>query len=227
MFLNASLFNTNRGTGSKGVVRVDPKLEGKVLHLRPSMTKFEAPDELTLEIARAFGTPTPCLLNRYASLRSQLVFVLTFCRPLIMLLATGGVEASAFRGILAEALDDAVSGLSTFDGASQQLRNNRLGRPFRLADTFEKLSILGMELNQDGIRTATGLEKILNSSLYHIKLGIKHKARIPVPGSYTLVGVCDEDKYLLPKQIYGMYNIFNYHLLFSYFVVWRSMRARI
>ncbi|KAF8604246.1 RdRP-domain-containing protein [Ceratobasidium sp. AG-I] len=173
--------------GSKGVVRVDPKLQGKVLHLRPSMTKFQAPNELTLEIARAFETPTPCLLNR----------------PLVMLLSTGGVEASAFRNILSEALDDAVSGLSTFTNASQQLRSKRLGRPFRLAETFDKLSNLGLELSQGGIRTAMGLEKILNSSLYHIKLGIKHKARIPVPGSYTLVGVCDEDKYLLPKQIYA------------------------
>lgn len=59
-------FEANYNTGSKGMVRVDPKLPGKVLYLRPSMTKFQAPHELTLEIARAFETPTPCLLNRYA-----------------------------------------------------------------------------------------------------------------------------------------------------------------
>lgn len=144
-----------------------------------------------------------------------------------MLLSTGGVETSAFRNILSEALDDAVSGLSTFTGASQLLRSSRLGRSFRLADTFEKLSSLGLELDQDGVRTAMGLGKILNSSLYHIKLGIKHKARIPVPGSYTLVGVCDEDRYLLPRQIYGTYNIANHYSLSSDFALRCSMCPRI
>ncbi|KAG8700429.1 hypothetical protein FRC11_012943, partial [Ceratobasidium sp. 423] len=40
--------------GSKGMVRLDPKLEGRVLCLRPSMNKFDAEHDLSLEIARAF-----------------------------------------------------------------------------------------------------------------------------------------------------------------------------
>ena len=43
--------------GSKGMLSVDYKLRGRAVCLRPSMIKFEAPDSLNLEIARAFDRP--------------------------------------------------------------------------------------------------------------------------------------------------------------------------
>jgi RNA-dependent RNA polymerase len=119
-----------------------------------------------------------------------------------MLLWTGGIESSVFEKLMADALEATISGMQTFGGAAKQLITNRLGRPFRLANTFDKLSRLGLEPDQPGVRTV-GLHKLMNAGLYHIKIGLKHKARIPVPKSYTLVGVCDEDKYLRPKAIYG------------------------
>ncbi|KAG9089334.1 hypothetical protein FS749_001409 [Ceratobasidium sp. UAMH 11750] len=172
--------------GSKGMVRLDPKLEGRKLCLRPSMTKFDAPGELALEIARAFERPSPCFLNR----------------PLIMLMWTNGIESSVFEELMASALKSTVDGMQTFGGAAKLLISNRLGRPYRLASIFDKLSRLQLEPDQDGVRTV-GLQKLLNAELYHIKLGLKHKARIPVPESYTLVGVCDEDNYLRTREIYA------------------------
>jgi RNA-dependent RNA polymerase len=124
-------------------------------------------------------------------------------RPLVMLLWTGGVDDSVFEKLMSEALESTTSGMKDFFGAAKQLISNRLGHPFRLANTFHKLSRLELELDQPGVHTS-GLQKILNSALYHIKRDLKHKARIEVPGSYTLVGVCDEDNYLRPRQIYGM-----------------------
>ncbi|KAG8694498.1 hypothetical protein FRC08_008450 [Ceratobasidium sp. 394] len=174
--------------GSKGMVRMDPKLTGDQLGLRPSMTKFEAPEELALEIARAFERPSDCFLNR----------------PLIMLLWTNGVESEVFEKMMADTLESTISGMQTFAGVARLLINNRLGRSYRLANTFSKLSQLQLELDQPGVRTV-GLHRLLNTSLYHIKAHLKHKARIPVPGSHTLVGVCDEDSYLKPRQIYGLW----------------------
>ncbi|KAG9109630.1 hypothetical protein FRC07_008274 [Ceratobasidium sp. 392] len=179
--------------GSKGMVRLDPKLTGRKLCLRPSMTKFEAPNELELEIARAFERPSPCFLNR----------------PLVMLMWTNGVESEVFEDLMARALESTIAGMQTFGGAAKLLITNRLGRPFRLANTFEKLSRLQLEPDQAGVRTV-GLHKLMKGGLYHIKIGLKHKARIPVPESYTLVGVCDEDNYLRTREIYACVQHFDH-----------------
>ncbi|CAE6450557.1 unnamed protein product [Rhizoctonia solani] len=172
--------------GSKGMVRLDPKLEGRVLGIRPSMTKFEADHDLSLEIARAFVNYSPCFLNR----------------PLVVLLWSGGVEDEVFLKLMQRDLDEINSGMKTLEGVARQLIANRLGNPFHLANTFKRLSRLGLELDQPNLRTS-GLHKLLTATLFHVKRDLKYKARIRVPDSYTLVGVCDEDNYLRPRQIYA------------------------
>ncbi|KAG8762603.1 hypothetical protein FRC12_008944 [Ceratobasidium sp. 428] len=54
-----------RISGSMGVVRIDPKLAGEQLCIRPSMTKLELPNELSFEIVRTSERPSPCILNRF------------------------------------------------------------------------------------------------------------------------------------------------------------------
>ncbi|KAH7325213.1 RNA dependent RNA polymerase-domain-containing protein [Rhizoctonia solani] len=172
--------------GSKGMVRLDPKLEGRVLGIRPSMTKFNADHDLSLEIARGFVNYSPCFLNR----------------PLIVLLWSGGVKDDVFVNLMKDELDKMNSEMATLGGAARQLVANRLGAPFNLANTFKRLSRLGLELDQPGVCTS-GLHKILNATFFHVKRDLKYKARIRVPDSYTLVGVCDENNYLRPRQIYA------------------------
>ncbi|CAE6411693.1 unnamed protein product [Rhizoctonia solani] len=172
--------------GSKGMVRLDPKLEGRVLGIRPSMTKFDADHDLSLEIARAFVNYSPCLLNR----------------PLVVLLWSGGVEDKVFLNLMQRDLAEIASGMETLGGVAKQLIANRLGNPFHLANTFKRLSRLGLELDQPNLRTS-GLHKMLNATLFHVKRNLKYKARIKVPNSYTLVGVCDEANYLRPRLIYA------------------------
>lgn len=46
-----------RFMGSKGMLSVDYKLSGRAICLRPSMIKFDAPNSLEIEIARAFDKP--------------------------------------------------------------------------------------------------------------------------------------------------------------------------
>ncbi|CAE6414966.1 unnamed protein product [Rhizoctonia solani] len=172
--------------GSKGMVRLDPKLEGRVLGIRPSMTKFVADHDLSLEIARGFVNYSPCFLNR----------------PLIVLLWSGGVKDDVFVNLMKDELDKMNSEMTTLGGVARQLIANRLGAPFNLASTFKRLSRLGLELDQPGVCTS-GLHKILNATLFHVKRDLKYKARIKVPDSYTLVGVCDENSYLRPRLIYA------------------------
>ncbi|KAJ1305085.1 hypothetical protein OPQ81_000125 [Rhizoctonia solani] len=172
--------------GSKGMVRLNPKLKGRVLCLRPSMIKFDAEHERSLEIARAFENYGPCFLNR----------------PLVILLWSGGVEDEVFLNLMKENLDKTMSNMTTLDGVARLLIANRLGSPFHLASTFHRLSRLALKLDQPNVRTS-GLHKLLNATLFQIKRDLKHKARIRVPDSYTLVGVCDENNYLRPRQIYA------------------------
>ena len=46
-----------RFMGSKGMLSVDYKLSGRAICLRQSMIKFDAPNSLEIEIARAFDKP--------------------------------------------------------------------------------------------------------------------------------------------------------------------------
>ena len=52
--------------GYKGMVVIDYQLEGITMRLRPSMRKFEVPEqkEADIEIARAFERPGKAYLNR-------------------------------------------------------------------------------------------------------------------------------------------------------------------
>lgn len=53
-----------RFQGSKGMLSVDHTLSGRAICLRPSMIKFEAPNSLEIEIARAFDKCGKYYLNR-------------------------------------------------------------------------------------------------------------------------------------------------------------------
>ncbi|QRW04034.1 RNA-dependent RNA polymerase [Ceratobasidium sp. AG-Ba] len=118
-----------------------------------------------------------------------------------MLMWTNGVESSVFEEMMERTLKETIDGMQSFEGAKKLLLRNRLGGAFRLSDTFDRLSRLQLEPNQAGVRTK-GLDKLLNGALYHIKVGLKHKARIPVPESYTLVGLVSNFSITPPaKQI--------------------------
>ncbi|QRW07366.1 RNA-dependent RNA polymerase [Ceratobasidium sp. AG-Ba] len=171
--------------GCKGVVRIDPKLTGEQLHIRPSMKRFEAPDELGFEIIRTSERPDHCFLNRAG----------------VMLLCTNGVDASVFENLMENALQTIDAAYNKLDGVKSIFTSNRLGGAFQISKHISNLSSLGLELNQRGVQSA-GLRKLIETGIYCIKLGLKHRARIEVPNSYTLVGVCDEEFYLKPREIY-------------------------
>ncbi|KAF5315907.1 hypothetical protein D9611_004921 [Ephemerocybe angulata] len=181
-----------RFLGYKGVVVVDRELDvlnsartaGEHpihMRLRPSMRKFAAVSdgEADIEIADAYNTPKPCNLNR----------------ALVMLLERLGVEKDAFIKLQ----DNEVAKAKTIDENLVKFKavidQHGLGKPYRLTSILEQLRELGFEINSNsGLPSAdTPFLRLLRSvAVIKVLRDIMFSARIPIPGSYLLVGVADE-----------------------------------
>ncbi|KAG6854694.1 hypothetical protein C0991_002405 [Blastosporella zonata] len=198
-----------RFLGYKGVVGVDLQLDthpnGIRMRLRKSMRKFSVSNVefADIEIAQSFEHCNTCYLNR----------------PLIMILEDLGVRMNSF----VELQEIAVAEARTINDSSQQFRNvldsHGLGRPYRLSHLLKRIEDLGLELNPR--QNVPGFDdkffrQLRQVSMMDILRDIKHSARIPIPESYTLVGVADEgpayqeagmdNVYTLPVgHIFGLY----------------------
>ncbi|KAJ7630644.1 RNA-directed RNA polymerase 2 [Roridomyces roridus] len=175
-----------RFQGCKGVLSVDHRLKGNVICIRPSMEKFQDPNSLTIDIARAFHKPGPYFLNR----------------PLIMLMEWLGIPYPVFKASLQKYQDKAVRdtrdstrSLATF---ARMLETHGLGTAYRLPSVLLGLSQLGVEHIPDN----KFYSKLLEFAVHHVLRTLKTKARIPIPGGVTLVGVADEHKYLREGEIF-------------------------
>jgi len=167
---------------------VDYTRSGDQVFIRDSMEKFDAPDSLDIEIAKAFDKPTPGFLNR----------------PLIMLLETLGLEKDVFlvlQNAAIQATEEAIESLIT---ASSLLEAHGLGTSFSLKSVFNNLARMGADLgSRDDMWPF--LQHVLRFCANHILRDLKYRARIPIPGSWMLVGVADEYDLLQEGQIYGEY----------------------
>ena len=86
-----------------------------------------------------------------------------------------------------------------------------LGRPFKFHRLLLYLIKGGLhyrDLFQDSRPVTKFFERVGEAILVHLKRDVKHRARIPVPNSYTLVGVADVHEYLKPGEVFGMYSAF-------------------
>ncbi|KAG8970903.1 hypothetical protein FRC05_011671 [Tulasnella sp. 425] len=147
--------------GYKGVVSVDYRLQGKrLIQLRESMNKFDAPHSRGIEISEAFNRPSPMYLNR----------------PLIMLLDTLGVKHSAFVKLQDEAIETTQSALNHPESSACLMGTYGLGGAFELPGLLTRLSRYGLQ----GLHGRDPFfRKLLSFSLYHVKREIKYHARIP------------------------------------------------
>lgn len=178
-----------RFQGAKGMLSVDPTLRGSVICLRPSMIKFDDVNSHELEIARAFDSPARMYLNR----------------PLIMLLEGLGIRSEVFMKLQRAALDDVHKATASFETAAKLLEWHGLGKAFRLPSLFTSLH----KLRTRDENVSTLLEddeffrRVLDFAINHIRRELKYKARIPVPQSWTLVGVVDVHNYLREGEIFA------------------------
>ncbi|KAJ7275343.1 RNA-directed RNA polymerase 2 [Mycena haematopus] len=171
-----------RWAGCKGMLSVDYQLKGHVMCIRPSMTKFTADNSTTIEIARAFDKPGPYYLNR----------------PLIMLLEGLGVPYDVFKGYQDKAVREVQDSTSSLQAFARMLEIHGLGTAYRLPSV-----LLG--LNQLGLDTLPGnkfYRKMLDFAVHHVLRLLKTKARIPVKGAVTVVGVADVHRFLKEGEIF-------------------------
>lgn len=178
-----------RYKGAKGMLSVDYKLRGSVICLRPSMIKFEDLNSRELEIARAFNTPARMYLNR----------------PLIVLLEGLGVKPEVFMSLQQAALEDIHKAAGSLDTAARMLESHGLGTAYRLPSLFaslhklrDKHAAISQLLAEDDF-----FRRVLDFAINHIRRELKYKARIPVPQSWTLVGVVDVHGYLKEGEIFA------------------------
>lgn len=175
-----------RFLGYKGMVGVDPKLDedgnGKKMRLRKSMRKFEnsKAESAQIEIAASFQRPNGCHLNR----------------PLIMFLEDLHVKREYFEALQDEAIADAKTIHNSISDFCAVLNKHSFGAPYRLSFTLKRLrDKYGLELHtkndQSGLDTQF-LKQIRRVAMLSVLREIKHRARIPVPDSFHLVGVADE-----------------------------------
>ncbi|TDL18602.1 RdRP-domain-containing protein [Rickenella mellea] len=176
--------------GAKGMLVQDPELkeDGSVLFLRPSQVKFES-ESRTLHITGTSLRPIPCFLNR----------------PLIILLEHHGVPDETFINLQDLAIRTVQRARDSFSHSFTLFSQHGLGGSFRLPSLFNSIQ---QELNLDLGDDEDGLHHhLINTSITygmtHVLRGLKHRARIPIPGCYTLIGVADEWDCLNEGEIYA------------------------
>lgn len=172
-----------RFMGSKGMLSVDYKLQGRAIGLRPSMIKFEAPDSLEIEIARAFDRPGPYYLNR----------------PLITLLEGLGVPYEVFEHFQEIAVGETWRSTHSLAEAAKTLESHGLGASYRLTSVMLGLDKLGI----DNIYDNSFYQRLLEYAIHDILRSLKNYARIPIPGAWTLVGVADVHEFLKEGEIFA------------------------
>ncbi|BGP32534.1 hypothetical protein JCM10296v2_004315 [Rhodotorula toruloides] len=169
--------------GAKGMLQVDPTLEGKVVALRPSQVKFRS--ALTsLEIAGTFEAG-PGYLNR----------------PLITLLENLGISTDIFLKLQAKATTKIRKSRASLPSAVKLLRDWSLASSTRFVSA---LNLLAKDhATRDAAFTNPFVARCLDASIVHALRDIKYSARIPLPGCFNLVGVVDVDGCLAEDEIYA------------------------
>ncbi|KAK0188748.1 RdRP-domain-containing protein [Armillaria mellea] len=178
--------------GAKGVLFMDPTLTGKRLTIRPSQTKFDSENIRSLDITTTSAKPIYCYLNR----------------PMIALLEHHAVPHKSFEDLQDRAISEVRQIKKSLDAAANTFTHHGLGASFHLESLFRNMArILQVELSEEldsesGIHYGL-LKTAVAYGATHILREIKHRARIRVPGSYTLIGVSDEWDCLQEGEIYA------------------------
>ncbi|KAF0547877.1 RdRP-domain-containing protein [Gigaspora margarita] len=168
--------------GYKGVVSVNPVLEGNVICIRPSQIKFEAPISTNLEIVKAVKNPLPAHLNR----------------QIITLLSSLGVKDDIFIKLQNNARAD-IDSIIRDPQKAREIVKRSLGTRECTHVTRTILSMIEALMEDDDEPYLKGLLEC--KRIFALK-SLRYKARIPVPQGYLLFGILDETGILEPDQIY-------------------------
>ncbi|XP_022694554.1 probable RNA-dependent RNA polymerase 1 isoform X1 [Varroa jacobsoni] len=169
-----------RYRGCKGMVCLDPRLQGRQLVLRRSMVKFECLSNRKLEVIK-WSAPMNMFLNR----------------PLIAILEHHGIKADVFVRLELEMIIAMADSL-VCEASALRVLTNFVKTPI----PFGGLAEMGWQLVHDPFFTAM-LFDLLKTAL----LGLKDKANIAIPANEgrNMLGVVDETGILEYGQVFIQY----------------------
>ncbi|PLW25163.1 hypothetical protein PCANC_25081 [Puccinia coronata f. sp. avenae] len=182
--MNSSCYQIRLG-GYKGMLSIDPTLPGEIVNLRPSMNKFDG-DSLTLDIASSFRRPLPAFLNR----------------PLIKILEDLKIPSHIFLNAQQKTVQLIEHSRASFRQSAKLMEKAGLGFSCNFPKILKRFSSL-MRTDKTDEASTTFIDDCLDLAIIECLRDLKYRARIPLEGSYTLVGVADEDRCLQPGQIYA------------------------
>ncbi|KFY03027.1 hypothetical protein V490_00321 [Pseudogymnoascus sp. VKM F-3557] len=175
-----------RYSGAKGMIALDSRLQGHSLYLRKSMIKFPGSDSTDIEICGAAYRPLPLYLNHQS----------------IKILEDMGVKEEFFLSHQAKEVERLRMVTSSPTNASIFLKTQNVGDLIHLPWFINKLNSLGLSFQEDSF-----LRDIIEITVLIELRALKHKARIPIPGGYTLHGIMDETGILEEGQIFCIVEI--------------------
>ncbi|KAF4629048.1 hypothetical protein G7Y89_g9100 [Cudoniella acicularis] len=177
-----------RFQGAKGMISLDPRLQGDSLNLRPSMVKFFGSNSQDVEICGAAYTPLPAYLNR------QFIKILEDMGVSFpALLKLQNKEVTRLRNITNNPWD-----------VSMFLHRQSIGKSLNLARFIQELAFRNLDFRQDPF-----LRNVLEATLLIELRLLKHKTRIPIEKGHVLHGIMDETGYLEEGQIFCTFNDFH------------------
>lgn len=174
-----------RFRGSKGMLSLDPSLQGSVIYIRPSMTKFESDDKPNLEICDMASKPIPLVLNR------QMIKILEDmgCTS-TWFFHMQNMELSRLREVTADAYN-----------VAKFLKHQNVGETMRLHRMISLCENMGVDYRKDRF-----LRSVVEALVLRELRLLKHKARIPVRKGITLFGIMDETGFLKENEVYVTYD---------------------
>lgn len=143
---------------------------------------------------------------------------------MIMVLEDRGVKMQSFMTLQNLAVANARTIHDSLYQFHHVLKTHHLGTTYRLTFIIEQLIGLGLEIRAPDPEQRLDnvfLGRVRHFAMTHVLRDIKHGARIPIPNSFSLVGVADEgpayvkkgydNVYVLPEgKIYGLsFNTFH------------------
>ena len=179
-----------RLAGIKGMVSIDPRLEGDVICVRPSMKKFDAPHHTAFEVV-SWSRPLHAHLNK----------------QIIQILSALGLPDEKLIGVQKQAFEDIATAAFPSSFASADDRAACI-------DKFEKrwknsikpgsLEYKAVAMMRAGFdpQKEPYLQSILTSLGLRQLQDIHSMARIPIKNGRYAIGIMDELGVLEPGQVY-------------------------
>ncbi|RDW61792.1 RNA dependent RNA polymerase [Aspergillus mulundensis] len=171
--------------GAKGMLSLDPSLQGSKIYIRPSMIKFQAEETTDVEICDSGSKPIPLVLNR----------------QVIKIMEDMGVNEEWFFRLQGLRIEQLRKATATTKNTANFIRGQGVADCVRLYRLFLLFNNLKLDFKDVPFLRAV-VEALV---LRELRL-LKHKARIPVDKGITLFGIMDETGFLQENEVFVTYD---------------------